>query len=304
MSDYREINEVMNQIKPLPDPKAKEKAKAAFLLKAEELMESEKKCKLKFWKNKQLVYSFASGMAAMLILVVGMMSVLNPEFLTGTVRTTGYYEINSPYTPFKNGDVISADTLQEMRTSGNKFKLYMENGLALYLDRVSDGAVTLQYDLTTDAALAELLQNAAGGSIIALNVESGFTGIPVKYEIDLTRGVIHGLTAIERQKWLSALYVYCYIVDQRQLERYIETGLSDALVSEHKMLPAKIAEEVLYVNTNPGLFDTGKEVLVFTLQKIDTGSIFGSKNGGAGIGSGSEGHVGDIEIEGGNIIAP
>lgn len=169
-------------------------------------------------------------MTAMLILVVGMMSVLNPEFLAGTVRTTRYYEINSPYTPLKNGEVISADTLQKMRASGNKFKLYMENGLALYLDSVSDGAVTLQYDLTTDAALAELLQNAAGGSIIALKVESGFTGIPVKYEIDLMHGVIHGLTAIEQQKWLSALYVYCYIVDQRQLEWYIETGLSDALL--------------------------------------------------------------------------
>lgn len=304
MSDYREMDEVMNHIKLLPDPKAKEKAKAAFLLKAGEVMESEKKCKPKLWKNKQLVYSFVSGMTAMLILVVGMMSVLNPEFLAGTVLTTGYYEINSPYTPLKNGDVISADTLQEMRASGNKFKLYMENGLVLYLDSVSDGAVTLQYDLTTDAALAELLQNAAGGSIITLKVESGFTGIPVKYKIDLMRGAIDGLTATEQQKWLSGLYVYCYIVDRCQLEQYIETGLGEALVSEHKMLPAKIAEEVLYVNTNPGLFDTGKEVLVFTLQKIDTGSIFGSKNGDAGIGSGSEGHVEDIEIEGGNIIAP
>ncbi|OQA48687.1 MAG: hypothetical protein BWY46_01252 [Firmicutes bacterium ADurb.Bin300] len=80
--------------------------------------------------------------------------------------------------------------------------------------------------------------------------------------------------------------------------------MGDALVSGSKMLPAKIVGEVLYVNTNPGLFDTGKEVLVFTLQKIDTGSIFGSKNGGASIGGGPEGHVGDIEIEGGNIIAP
>ena len=304
MSDYREMDKVMNHIKPLPDSKAKEKAKAAFLLKAEEAMENEKKCKPKFWKNKQLVYSFASGMAAMLILVVGMMSVLNPEFLAGTVRTAGYYEINSPYTPLKNGDVISADTLQDMRASGNKFKLYMENGLALYLDSVSDGAVTLQYNLTSHAVLAELLQNAEGRSIISLKVESSFTGIPIKYEIDLMSGVIDGLTATEQQKWLSGLYVYCYIVDQRQLERYIETGLGDALVSGHKMLPAKIVGEVLYVNTNPGLFDTDKEVLVFTLQKIDTGSIFGSKNGGAGIGSGHEGRVGNIIIEGSNITAP
>lgn len=50
MSDYREMNEVMNHIKPLPDPKAKEKAKTVFLLKAEELMESEKNSSLSFGK--------------------------------------------------------------------------------------------------------------------------------------------------------------------------------------------------------------------------------------------------------------
>lgn len=269
MSDHRELDEIMNHINITPNPAAKEGAKAAFLLKAKEVMKNGKESKPKLWKNRRLVYSFASGMAAMLILAVGMMSAINPEFLIGTVRTAGYYEINSPYAPIENGDVLSAETLREMKASGDKFKLYMENGLALYIDTVSDGPVALQYDLAANAVLAELFGSAAGGSIITLAVGSGFTEIPIKYEIDLTRGVFEGMTATEQQKWLSGLYVYCYIVDRDQFARYIGTGRGEAIVSEDRMLPVKVVNKYLYVNTEPGVFNADEEMLIFTLQEID-----------------------------------
>lgn len=303
MSDNRELDEVMKHIKLTLNQAAKEKARAVFLQKIDESMESGKENKQMFWKNKRLLYSFASGMAVMLILVVGLMSAVNPEFLSGTVRTADYYEINSPYAPFENGDVISADTIREMKASDNKFKLYLENGLALYLDSMGDGAVTLQYDLMADPVLAELFGSGAGGSIVTLKVESGFTEMPVKYEIDLTCGVLEGMYAAEQQKWLSGFYVYCYIVDRDQLNRYIETGSSAAaIVSREQMLPAKIDGKTLHINTDPSLFDADKDMLMFTLQELDTDYLintytFKGNGAAAGIGGGNEGSAGTIEIQ-------
>lgn len=269
MSDNRELDDIMNRIKITPNPAAKEKAKAAFLLKAEDVTESEKENKQRFLKNRHLVYSFLSGMTAMLVLVVGTMSALNPEFLSGAVRSTGYYEINSPYAPFENGDVLSDNTLQQMKASGNKFKLYMENGLVMYIDTVGNGPVYLHYDLTPDTALAQLFQSAAGGSVITLKVEDGFTGMPIKYEIDLTSGALDGMPASEQQKWLSRLYVYCYIVDRVQLARYIETGRGEEIVSKERMLTAKIDGQSLYVNTDPSIFNMENDMLMFMLNEFD-----------------------------------
>ncbi|MGD9567742.1 MAG: hypothetical protein AB7V48_05390 [Sedimentibacter sp.] len=273
MSDNKDIDDIMNRIKITSNSAAKEKAKAAFLLKADEVTENEKESKHRILKNKHLIYSFLTGMAAMLVLVVGTQVMLNTEFLSGAVRTTSYYEINSPYVPFKNGDELSADTLQQMKASGNKFKLYMENGLALYIDTVGNGPVSLNYNLTPDTALAELFQSAAGGSIITLKVEDGFTEMPVKYEIDLTAGALAGMTASEQQKWLSGLYVYCYVVDQNQLAQYMETGQGENIVSKERMLTAKIDGQSLYVNTNPDLFDIDKDMLMFMLNELDSGTL-------------------------------
>mgnify|MGYP000865079215 FL=1 len=269
MSDNGDLDDIMSRIIITHSPAAKEKAKAAFMVKADEVTKSKKESKHRFLKNKHLVYSFLTGMAAMLILVAGTMSVLNPEFLTGTVRSSGYYEINSKYTPFKNGDVLSANTLMQMKASGNKFKLYMENGLALYIDTVGNGPVSLNCDLTLNAALAELFQSTAGDSIITLNVKEGFTRMPVKYEIDLTAGTLGGMTESEQQKWLSGLYVYCYIVDKNQFTQFMETGQGENIVSKERMLTAKISGQSLYVNTEPELFDIDKDMLMFMLNELD-----------------------------------
>jgi hypothetical protein len=92
MSDNNELDKFMESLDITPDENAKQKAKEAFLKKAEEVKkmnESEKEEKSKkgfrFWKSKQSILSFVSGMAAMLVLMAGVVTAVNPTFLAGTM---------------------------------------------------------------------------------------------------------------------------------------------------------------------------------------------------------------------------
>lgn len=88
MSDNRELDEIMEPLDIIPNEEVKQNARTLFLNKAKELMRmNEEKQKQRFWRNKQIITSFMAGMAAMLMLVVGITSAVNPGLLTGTVAS-------------------------------------------------------------------------------------------------------------------------------------------------------------------------------------------------------------------------
>jgi hypothetical protein len=92
MSDNKDLDQIIKSLNTTPDEEAKREAKAVFLQKTEEIKkmnETERtikvKPKFKFWINRQAILSFATGMVAMLILVIGVTTAVNPSFLAGTV---------------------------------------------------------------------------------------------------------------------------------------------------------------------------------------------------------------------------
>lgn len=104
MSDQFEFDKLIKSLNVTPDEGAKQKAKALFLQKAEEA-EQIKTARTQpqpnalpakpigkgfvFWKNKRVFINFAAGMAAMLILAVGILTAYDPTFLTGSVSSGG-----------------------------------------------------------------------------------------------------------------------------------------------------------------------------------------------------------------------
>lgn len=103
MSDRFELDKLMKSLNITPDEEAKRKAKALFLQTAENVEEVQeiqaeqppiKTSKLKrtgFFsrKNKRAFINFAAGMAAMLVLAVGVLTAYDPTFLTGSVTGGG-----------------------------------------------------------------------------------------------------------------------------------------------------------------------------------------------------------------------
>lgn len=86
MSDHKELDDLMKPLDIVPDEEAKQKAKALFLEKADKLYKNKgEKQKSTLRISKHNLYSFVAGMAAMLILVIGISSAVNPEFLKGTL---------------------------------------------------------------------------------------------------------------------------------------------------------------------------------------------------------------------------
>lgn len=94
MSDQFKPDKLLKSLTPTPDDKAKERAKALFLQTAEEAegawSEQENKAESKrknfiFFKDRKVWLSFAAGMAAMLILTLGILT-YDPTFLVGSVR--------------------------------------------------------------------------------------------------------------------------------------------------------------------------------------------------------------------------
>ena len=93
MSDHKKLDELMQSLNVPPNQEAKQKARELFLQTAEEVKQARNESNIKpssiFQKNKRSLLSFAAGMAAMLILMVGVLTAYNPEFLTGSVTGTG-----------------------------------------------------------------------------------------------------------------------------------------------------------------------------------------------------------------------
>lgn len=100
MSDQFEFDKLMKSLTPPPDDEAKRKAKALFLQTAEEkdrawnetTQENTAKPKRNnfvFHKSRNAWFHFAAGMAAMLILTLGVLTAYDPSFLAGSVRGGG-----------------------------------------------------------------------------------------------------------------------------------------------------------------------------------------------------------------------
>ena len=100
MSDQFELDRLMKSLTPTPDEEAKRKAKELFLQTAEEaegawtetVRENKAEPKRKsstFRKSKNDWLHFAAGMAAMLILALGILTAYDPSFLVGTVAGGG-----------------------------------------------------------------------------------------------------------------------------------------------------------------------------------------------------------------------
>lgn len=103
MSDKFEFDKLIKSLNVTPDEGAKQKAKALFLQKAEEVEQAqtaqpqsqpntvlEKPKEKGFIRNKRLAFiNFAAGMAAMLILTAGIFTAYDPTFLTGSVSSGG-----------------------------------------------------------------------------------------------------------------------------------------------------------------------------------------------------------------------
>lgn len=88
MSDHLEFEKLMKSLEVKADPVAREKARAAFFKKAEEVAAPVKDPGLVRQKRKTRrrgLFYFAAGMAAMLILFVGIHAAFTPAFLTGTI---------------------------------------------------------------------------------------------------------------------------------------------------------------------------------------------------------------------------
>jgi microcystin-dependent protein len=91
MSDNQNLDEIMKSLTITPNETARQKAKEAFLQKAEEVhkmddMQPESKAKTKsFPKRKQLILTFVAGMAAAILMFTGINAAINPTFLTGTL---------------------------------------------------------------------------------------------------------------------------------------------------------------------------------------------------------------------------
>lgn len=98
MSDQFELDRLMKSLTPTPDEEAKKQAKALFLQTAKEaeraLTEtaledtSEPTRKAPFIrKSRNAWFHFIAGAAAMLVLTVGVLTVYDPSFLAGSVRS-------------------------------------------------------------------------------------------------------------------------------------------------------------------------------------------------------------------------
>lgn len=97
MSDQFELDKLMKSLTPTPDEEAKKKAKALFLQAAEEAghawteiaqentAEPNRKSSV-FRKSRNAWLHFAAGMAAMLVLTLGVLTAYDSTFLLGSVR--------------------------------------------------------------------------------------------------------------------------------------------------------------------------------------------------------------------------
>ena len=88
MSDHFEFEKLMKSLEVKADPVAKEKARETFLNQAEAVAAPAKNqgtVKERRKNRKRSILSFAAGMAAMLILFVGIYAAFTPAFLTGTI---------------------------------------------------------------------------------------------------------------------------------------------------------------------------------------------------------------------------
>lgn len=97
MSDQFELERLMKSLTPTPDEEAKKRAKELFLQTAEvaehawtetaqENTSEPKRKSPAFRKSKNAWLHFAAGMAAMLILTLGVLTAYDPTFLVGSVR--------------------------------------------------------------------------------------------------------------------------------------------------------------------------------------------------------------------------
>lgn len=99
MSDLIKTEEHLKSLDVTPDKEAKARAKAAFLDKAEEIVSTGQNAEVKKAKRKsrkKAILCFAAGMAAMLIMFVGIRAAYSPAFLTGTITAGGdqiYYRV-------------------------------------------------------------------------------------------------------------------------------------------------------------------------------------------------------------------
>lgn len=86
MGDTKDLGRIMSSLKIHPSEIARQKAKAAFLQKAEESTRSLHILrKSRFQLSRKAVLTFVAGAASMLILAAGFRSFLNPGFLSGTI---------------------------------------------------------------------------------------------------------------------------------------------------------------------------------------------------------------------------
>ena len=97
MSDQFELERLMKSLTPTPDEEAKKRAKELVLQTAEvaehawtetaqENTSEPKRKSPVFRKSKNAWLHFAAGMAAMLILTLGVLTAYDPTFLVGSVR--------------------------------------------------------------------------------------------------------------------------------------------------------------------------------------------------------------------------
>lgn len=104
MSDQFEFDKLIKSLNVTPDEEAKRKAKALFLQKVEEANRTQtaepqpqqntlsvkpKGRNFAFRNKRRAFINFAAGMAAMLVLAVGVLTAYNPTFLTGSVSGEG-----------------------------------------------------------------------------------------------------------------------------------------------------------------------------------------------------------------------
>ncbi len=93
MSGNKEPDELLRSLGVSPNENKKRTVKELFLQKAEEAERTRNENKIKpssvFQNKKRSFLSFAAGMAAMLILMAGVLAAYNPEFLTGSLTDTG-----------------------------------------------------------------------------------------------------------------------------------------------------------------------------------------------------------------------
>jgi len=223
------------------------------------------------------------------------------------------HEVNSFEQSFPNGVIVDGEALRAMRDSGSKYALYMNGYVIIVVKGISETTalqdeVVIRTEANVNPTLRDRYAEAAGGSIVTFNIESGFMQDAATYMLRLDGDATRGMSVAEQSKWTDGKKVFCYLVDKNKLDD-IENGGSDSPlvgagavlfdavastalsdggeitalsdVRASAVIPVEISDGAICIETDGASFDAEQQMLMLTLEEIPLRNVTFDTGGGS-----------------------